>query len=1093
MNEQSMMGAEAPDRDYALGFQPDGVQLLHRDGSQWAELGRAPFDGDLRAGLGGFAQRIRAANAPGLALVIPEDQILYTDLVLPSAATTRDAVQAGLDGLTPYRVEDLAFDYVPADAAPGASVKIAAVAKQTLQEAEDFAVRHGFAPDRFLAAPASGKFPGTPDFGATELAAEWARAAELTEIAASDDAAEPQTIVTAPPAAPDTDGAKDTAPASAIQGEPRSDLTMTEPDTVPGTLISRVIPHVMAQRADETPTDMLAVSAATVTGSLDMAGAASAASVNRGSIVLPGEDPVAEPQANERKTEPRDAGDADSPASGSDAMAEPVAEKPLSERARAFHERASEGRKARPAPTPPARPAQPGRMGLKGALPLVFLLLIALGIAAVLSGRETGQEAEIAATEPSASVAEAPSGAAPAELDDEASLESAAPAPEENAPSESAAADTANAVQSETIAEELAAGSGAAETVTETEAGAPDRALDAQPVTTDSETAAEAGDADTGTDPSADLPAVTLREDADVAAESPDQEPLLAPAETATSAAARMVDSVYRSADPVGESETTAADAPPPSTENAAATATEPGPDQPAVTGAPSSGPATVTRSARPVSRPADLSRSVSSASGTAGGTAPATAPARPSSEPPAEPPASRADIGSASNAPAPGAPASSTLSSSARPVTAPSRGSPAAGSAAPDPRPDVPRSPQPYERREQPEPTGIRPPPKPDREASAQGAVLQLQPAPRHMALFSLRGQGAALSRIDAPWQQAASETMSFTPVRLAQARPAPRPTRSDAVDDAVAAALAPERPATPENSPAPDSAASAPAASSGATRLSSSARPSRKPGNARSASTAAAAAASASSGAVEAAIAEAVSSSPAVPGRVALTPLTSSSRPLRRGTPPAASGNSNDTDAAVTAALADSPADRDDGTLAPEPEPDAGESKAEAEAAALAERRRLDEELQRQAEQRMRERAASDARAAAQAKAAAEARARAQAEAEAAAAARRNQTYRPPEIDNEPEVRSAAVASSGNAASSATTKGIDLNATQLIGTVGAGKASRGLIRLRNGKIVTVRLGDKINGGQITEIGNGGLQYVRAGRKYALPILNGR
>lgn len=181
-------------------------------------------------------------------------------------------------------------------------------------------------------------------------------------------------------------------------------------------------------------------------------------------------------------------------------------------------------------------------------------------------------------------------------------------------------------------------------------------------------------------------------------------------------------------------------------------------------------------------------------------------------------------------------------------------------------------------------------------------------------------------------------------------------------------------------------------------------------------------------------------------------------------------------------------------EGTLAPEPAQNAGQSKAEAEAAALAERRKLDEELQRQAEQRVRERAASDARAAAQAKAAAEARARAQAEAEAAAAARQNQTYRPPEVDNEPEVASAASApTSGSVANSATAKGIDLNATQLIGTVGAGKASRGLIRLRNGRIVTVRLGDKINGGQISSIGDGGLKYVKAGREYSLPILNGR
>ena len=109
-------------------------------------------------------------------------------------------------------------------------------------------------------------------------------------------------------------------------------------------------------------------------------------------------------------------------------------------------------------------------------------------------------------------------------------------------------------------------------------------------------------------------------------------------------------------------------------------------------------------------------------------------------------------------------------------------------------------------------------------------------------------------------------------------------------------------------------------------------------------------------------------------------------------------------------------------------------------------------------------------------------------------AAAARQNQRYRPPAVDNEPEVAAAPSGPTSTAvAGSATNRGIDLNATQLIGTVGAGKASRGLIRLRNGKIVTVRLGDKINGGQITQIGNGGLQYVKAGKQYALPILNGR
>ena len=56
----------------------------------------------------------------------------------------------------------------------------------------------------------------------------------------------------------------------------------------------------------------------------------------------------------------------------------------------------------------------------------------------------------------------------------------------------------------------------------------------------------------------------------------------------------------------------------------------------------------------------------------------------------------------------------------------------------------------------------------------------------------------------------------------------------------------------------------------------------------------------------------------------------------------------------------------------------------------------------------------------------------------------------------------------------------------------IGAGRASRGLIRLRNGKVVTVRLGDRIDGGAINSIGKGRISYVKAGRQYDLPILGG-
>ena len=49
-----------------------------------------------------------------------------------------------------------------ADGADG--VRVAAVARQTLREAEDFARRYGFAPGGFVANPPAGVYPGAPRF-----------------------------------------------------------------------------------------------------------------------------------------------------------------------------------------------------------------------------------------------------------------------------------------------------------------------------------------------------------------------------------------------------------------------------------------------------------------------------------------------------------------------------------------------------------------------------------------------------------------------------------------------------------------------------------------------------------------------------------------------------------------------------------------------------------------------------------------------------------------------------------------------------------------------------------------------------------------
>jgi hypothetical protein len=302
---------------------------------------------------------------------------------------------------------------------------------------------------------------------------------------------------------------------------------------------------------------------------------------------------------------------------------------------------------------------------------------------------------------------------------------------------------------------------------------------------------------------------------------------------------------------------------------------------------------------------------------------------------------------------------------------------------------------------------------------------------------------------------------------IRLAEARPQRRPVdvrggTQRAVDNAVAAAMG--------ESPPPTGG------------LSRSVRPSNRP-----AALAGRSGGSSVSGAsVEKAIAAAVASGPLAPGGTALTALSSSPLPPRR------SGNRGVATLvapAATAATATAGAAAQQ-IAAATPLPSASE------AAAIEQQRREDAQLQAQAEARARDRAAADARAEAQARAAAEARARAQAEAEARAAAQRNQAYTPPEAENEPEVAANVPLGStaaGVAANATVKDGITINRTQIIGTIGAGKGSRALVRLSNGKVITLRLGDRINGGTITAIGNSRVTYNKGGRSSDLAVLDGR
>ncbi len=82
---------------------------------------------------------------------------------------------------------------------------------------------------------------------------------------------------------------------------------------------------------------------------------------------------------------------------------------------------------------------------------------------------------------------------------------------------------------------------------------------------------------------------------------------------------------------------------------------------------------------------------------------------------------------------------------------------------------------------------------------------------------------------------------------------------------------------------------------------------------------------------------------------------------------------------------------------------------------------------------------------------------------------------------------------ASPSNVARQATVKNaIDLGKINLIGVYGSSSNRRALIRLSSGKYVKVKVGDRIDGGQVAAIGSSELLYVKNGRRMTLAMPKG-
>ncbi|MCR8546699.1 hypothetical protein M4578_02570 [Salipiger sp. P9] len=153
--------------NFALSLSFDGIALLRRAVTGWMRLDAVALDSD---DLDGALQALRdralelAPDGAQVLLVLPNEQIRYLDLPDPGGdrAERETAVRAALDGATPYAVEELVFDWSQS----GDRLLAAAVARETLEEADGFIRAHGFDPVSFTALPPEEAFEGPLFLGA---------------------------------------------------------------------------------------------------------------------------------------------------------------------------------------------------------------------------------------------------------------------------------------------------------------------------------------------------------------------------------------------------------------------------------------------------------------------------------------------------------------------------------------------------------------------------------------------------------------------------------------------------------------------------------------------------------------------------------------------------------------------------------------------------------------------------------------------------------------------------------------------------------------------------------------------------------------
>nr|WP_170784448.1 hypothetical protein [Ruegeria lacuscaerulensis] len=144
---------------FELIFSSTGISLHHLANNDSFWLGDVFVDEpDLGAQLATLRDKAFALETQlSCTLVLPKDQVRYLAV---DADGADGSVETALTSATPYTLDELVYDTATRDQI----IHVAAVAKQTLTEAREFATEHGFVPVQ-ITAPTDGEdYPEAPQF-----------------------------------------------------------------------------------------------------------------------------------------------------------------------------------------------------------------------------------------------------------------------------------------------------------------------------------------------------------------------------------------------------------------------------------------------------------------------------------------------------------------------------------------------------------------------------------------------------------------------------------------------------------------------------------------------------------------------------------------------------------------------------------------------------------------------------------------------------------------------------------------------------------------------------------------------------------------